>query len=189
MHARSLARVFVCREYLAPASGFQSLQFRLLENKIGVPDNLRVPYNRRHYRDNFKGHDSEMLLATEQEPTLLKLVEVCPFLNSVKSEFKQAPFYSIASVFLSTSAVCYTLFWIIPGATEQGINMIKISHCSSQEWLERTPGLEVDGFNFWERLEINIFDGLNEEREKIEVRDDSSFQSKLSLLPPECTGD
>lgn len=74
--------VCVCREYLAPASGFQSLQFRILENKIGVPDNLRVPYNRRHYRDNFKGHESEMLLATEQEPTLLKLVEVK---NSAKS--------------------------------------------------------------------------------------------------------
>lgn len=67
----------VWREYLSAASGFQSLQFRLLENKIGVPDDLRVPYNRRHYRDNFKGHDSEMLLVTEQEPTLLKLVEVC----------------------------------------------------------------------------------------------------------------
>ena len=49
--------------------------------------------------------------------------------------------------------------------------------------------MEVDGFNFWERLEINIFDGLNQEREKIEVRDDSSFESKLSLLPQECTDD
>ncbi|RVE67689.1 hypothetical protein OJAV_G00105590 [Oryzias javanicus] len=66
---------FDFREYLSPASGFQSLQFRLLENKIGVPDNLRVPYNRRHYRDNFKGQQSEMLLSAEQEPTLLKLVE------------------------------------------------------------------------------------------------------------------
>lgn len=67
---------FLCREYLSAASGFQSLQFRLLENKIGVPDNMRVPYNRRHYRDNFRGQDSEMLLSTEQEPALLKLVEV-----------------------------------------------------------------------------------------------------------------
>lgn len=39
--------------------------------------------------------------------------------------------------------------------------------------------MEADGFNFWERLEINIFVGLNQEKEKIEVRDDSSFQSKL----------
>lgn len=72
-----LMLICVHREYLSAASGFQSLQFRLLENKIGVPDNLRVPYNRRHYRDNFKGHESEMVLKTEQEPTLLKLVEVC----------------------------------------------------------------------------------------------------------------
>uniref|UniRef100_A0A673Z4L0 Tryptophan 2,3-dioxygenase n=1 Tax=Salmo trutta TaxID=8032 RepID=A0A673Z4L0_SALTR len=100
------------REYLSPASGFQSLQFRLLENKIGVLDNLRVPYNRRHYRDNFKGHESEMLLRSEKEPCLLKLVE---------------------------------------------------------KWLERTPGLEEDGFNFWVKLEANIFEGLSLEKNKIEV--------------------
>lgn len=64
------------RYYLSPASGFQSLQFRLLENKIGVPQSLRVPYNRRHYRDNFKGQERELLLQSEQEPTLLQLVEV-----------------------------------------------------------------------------------------------------------------
>ncbi|NXW49522.1 T23O dioxygenase, partial [Nyctiprogne leucopyga] len=67
---------FDFRYYLSPASGFQSLQFRLLENKIGVPQSLRVPYNRRHYRDNFKGQDYELLLKSEQEPTLLQLVEV-----------------------------------------------------------------------------------------------------------------
>ncbi|XP_012689757.2 tryptophan 2,3-dioxygenase A isoform X1 [Clupea harengus] len=66
---------FDFREYLTPASGFQSLQFRLLENKIGVPDNLRVPYNRRHYRDNFRGQDSELLFESEQEPSLIQLVE------------------------------------------------------------------------------------------------------------------
>ncbi|NXL01972.1 T23O dioxygenase, partial [Mesembrinibis cayennensis] len=67
---------FDFRYYLSPASGFQSLQFRLLENKIGVPQSLRVPYNRRHYRDNFKGQEYELLLKSEQEPTLLQLVEV-----------------------------------------------------------------------------------------------------------------
>lgn len=64
------------REYLSSASGFQSLQFRLLENKFGVSEKLRVPYNRRHYRDKFQGQESEELVKTEQEPTLLKLVEV-----------------------------------------------------------------------------------------------------------------
>uniref|UniRef100_A0A671R999 Tryptophan 2,3-dioxygenase n=1 Tax=Sinocyclocheilus anshuiensis TaxID=1608454 RepID=A0A671R999_9TELE len=94
---------FDFREYLSPASGFQSLQFRLLEAKIGVADHLRVPYNRRHYRDSFHGQESETLLSSEQEATLLQLVE---------------------------------------------------------QWLERTPGLEKDGFNFWGKLQANIEEGL-----------------------------
>lgn len=36
------------RGYLCPASGFQSLQFRLLENKLGVRQEHRVKYNQ-HY--------------------------------------------------------------------------------------------------------------------------------------------
>uniref|UniRef100_A0A672KMQ3 tryptophan 2,3-dioxygenase n=1 Tax=Sinocyclocheilus grahami TaxID=75366 RepID=A0A672KMQ3_SINGR len=110
------------REYLSPASGFQSLQFRLLENKIGVPHNQRVPYNRRHYRDNFRDQESELLLHSEQEPTLLQLVE---------------------------------------------------------QWLERTPGLEEDGFNFWGKLETNIFEGLRREKEQIEQKPASEMKEEM----------
>ncbi|KAB0404938.1 hypothetical protein E2I00_016691 [Balaenoptera physalus] len=104
------------REYLSPASGFQSLQFRLLENKIGVLQSLRVPYNRRHYRDNFRGEDNELLLKSEQERTLLQLVEA---------------------------------------------------------WLERTPGLEPHGFNFWRKFENNIVKGLEEEFTRIQAKEES----------------
>ncbi|CAJ0965519.1 unnamed protein product [Ranitomeya imitator] len=107
---------FDFREYLASASGFQSMQFRVLENKIGVPESLRVPYNRRHYRDNFKGKENEVLLRSEEEPTLLGLVEA---------------------------------------------------------WLERTPGLEEVGFNFWGNLQINIFQGLEEELKQAMAKPDS----------------
>ncbi|XP_041939751.1 tryptophan 2,3-dioxygenase A-like [Alosa sapidissima] len=107
---------FDFREYLSLASGFQSLQFRLLENKFGVSSDRRVYYNRQHYRDNFYGQDSELLLCSEQEPTLLRVVE---------------------------------------------------------QWLERTPGLEEKGFNFWGKLEANITEGLKREREKLEMRPES----------------
>ncbi|XP_026555763.1 tryptophan 2,3-dioxygenase [Pseudonaja textilis] len=107
---------FDFRDYLSPASGFQSLQFRLLENKIGVPQNLRVPYNRRHYRDNFKGKESELLLKSEQEPTLLQLVKA---------------------------------------------------------WLERTPGLEPEGFNFWGKFEANVLNGLEQEYAIVQAKEDS----------------
>ncbi|XP_034288763.1 tryptophan 2,3-dioxygenase [Pantherophis guttatus] len=107
---------FDFRDYLSPASGFQSLQFRLLENKIGVPQSLRVPYNRRHYRDNFKGKEYELLLKSEQEPTLLQLVKA---------------------------------------------------------WLERTPGLEPEGFNFWGKFEANVLNGLEQEYAVVQAKEDS----------------
>lgn len=37
------------RPYLKPASGFQSIQFRLLENKLGIRNELRVKYSRNNY--------------------------------------------------------------------------------------------------------------------------------------------
>ncbi|KAJ8399261.1 hypothetical protein AAFF_G00412990 [Aldrovandia affinis] len=113
---------FDFREYLTPASGFQSLQFRLLENKLGVADSQRVPYNRRHYRDNFRGHENEILLRSETEPTLLQLVE---------------------------------------------------------KWLERTPGLETDGFNFWGKLEANIEAGFKIETEKLEQKQQSEIKEEM----------
>lgn len=81
------------RDYLNPASGFQSLQFRILENKFGVKQENRVKYNKTHYKDVF--HDAQSLNEIEkslEEPSMMDLV---------------------------------------------------------QKWLERTPGLEVDGFSFW----------------------------------------
>lgn len=38
------------RDYLCPASGFQSLQFRLLENKLGLRQEDRVKYNQNFAR-------------------------------------------------------------------------------------------------------------------------------------------
>ncbi|KAH0818543.1 hypothetical protein GEV33_004248 [Tenebrio molitor] len=78
------------RCYLRPASGFQSLQFRLLENKLGVRQENRVKYNQ-NYSKVF-GHDSQAISEiekSEQQPSLTDLV---------------------------------------------------------QRWLERTPGLELEGF-------------------------------------------
>lgn len=90
---------------LVPASGFQSLQFRLLENKIGVLQSLRVPYNRRHYHDNFRGKDNELLLKSEQE-------ETCSWWRCVRRR----------NVSLST---CRSLsFWTTKLLSETGLHLL-----------------------------------------------------------------
>ncbi|XP_039960564.1 tryptophan 2,3-dioxygenase [Bactrocera neohumeralis] len=87
------------RTYLAPASGFQSLQFRLIENKLGVKSDQRVKYNQK-YSEAFGNESAAMdaIQKSENEPSMLDLI---------------------------------------------------------QKWLERTPGLETDGFNFWAKFQAS----------------------------------
>ena len=64
------------RKYLSPASGFQSLQFRLIETKLGVKRENRVKYNAAHYQSAFRApEDQARLAASEEEPSLCSLVE------------------------------------------------------------------------------------------------------------------
>lgn len=101
------------RDYLSPASGFQSLQFRLIENKLGVKTEHRVKYNQKYqnvFGDEAKAIDT--LNASEIEPSLSDLV---------------------------------------------------------QKWLERTPGLETNGFNFWSKFQSSVYKLLEEQEEKAMV--------------------
>lgn len=108
------------RKYLAPASGFQSLQFRLIENKLGVKSEHRVKYNQ-HYSYAFCNDKSVMdiIETSETEPSLLELI---------------------------------------------------------QKWLERTPGLEEDGFNFWNKFQQSVTQFL--EKEETEAKKENVEASR-----------
>lgn len=101
------------RDYLSTASGFQSLQFRLLENKLGVRSEHRVRYNQSNYREVYKDNkvQVEQLVASETEPSLCDLI---------------------------------------------------------QRWLERTPGLSKDTFNFTQKYKEAVEGTLAESFKSIE---------------------
>ncbi|KAK3594662.1 hypothetical protein CHS0354_003586 [Potamilus streckersoni] len=63
------------RGYLSPASGFQSLQFRLIENKLGLEEKDRVPYCQQHYTAVFNDQSKQLVNKSLTEPNLLKVVE------------------------------------------------------------------------------------------------------------------
>ncbi|XP_064481847.1 tryptophan 2,3-dioxygenase-like [Ornithodoros turicata] len=64
------------RGYLAPASGFQSLQFRLIENKLGVKNEHRVNFGKQHYQKVFEDPAAiRQIQESEKEPTLLQMIE------------------------------------------------------------------------------------------------------------------
>jgi tryptophan 2,3-dioxygenase len=63
------------RAYLVPASGFQSLQFRLLENRLGLPHDRRLKIENADYLTRFNDRDRATLEESEREPSLLALVD------------------------------------------------------------------------------------------------------------------
>eukprot|EP01137_Pigoraptor_chileana_P022724 Opistho-2@87943 len=93
------------RTYLTPASGFQSCQFRMIENKIGLKQENRTKYQQQHYCEYFNQDDLTNLRKSESEVSLLQLVE---------------------------------------------------------KWLERTPGLETEGFDFWDKYVRSVTEMLSE---------------------------
>ncbi len=63
------------RDYLIPASGFQSFQFRLIENKLGLTNEKRIKYNNIDYLNTLAEEHRKLILETVKHPSLLELVE------------------------------------------------------------------------------------------------------------------
>jgi tryptophan 2,3-dioxygenase len=82
------------RSFLSTASGFQSLQFRIFENKLGLNEvkiklikiemfylkilkkkNMRIKYNQKPYDSEFNEEQKLMIQITDKSPSLLKLIE------------------------------------------------------------------------------------------------------------------
>lgn len=63
------------RDYLFPASGFQSMQFRMIESTLGLREEDRLTYNGRSYKIVFTEEQQARLSAIETGGSLFELVE------------------------------------------------------------------------------------------------------------------
>ena len=86
------------RNYLFPASGFQSFQFRLVENMLGLTEGRRMTYNNYHYASVFTKSQQAQLANVLENGTLFDAIEDwlerTPFLNF--GEFKFLAHYKAA---------------------------------------------------------------------------------------------
>lgn len=86
------------RNYLFPASGFQSIQFRCVEALIGLREEDRLTYNGHSYKIVFTEDQQAVLNKIENEGSLFELVEAwlerIPFLKMEGFDFLKA--YKIA---------------------------------------------------------------------------------------------
>jgi tryptophan 2,3-dioxygenase len=112
------------RDILAPASGFQSTQFRILEISLGVREGDRVSYGKYNFKDALKEEERAAIEAAEKRPSLVDVIN---------------------------------------------------------GWLERTPGLDEGGFNFWKRYQEAYEKMVLELKDKIDIRAGNSAAKRLSL--------
>ncbi|TAE27851.1 MAG: tryptophan 2,3-dioxygenase [Candidatus Kapaibacterium sp.] len=86
------------RNVLYPASGFQSVQFRLVEIKLGLRSEQRVS---KHLP--LSAEDKERIRAAEQEPTLFSVIEAwlerMPFIQKPSYSFWQEYKNAVAAMF------------------------------------------------------------------------------------------
>jgi len=82
------------RNYLFPASGFQSFQFRTLETMLGLRRKQRVTYSNQPFDSEFNESQRHTLAQIEERRSLLQLVnewlERTPFLSTGNFDFIKA---------------------------------------------------------------------------------------------------
>jgi tryptophan 2,3-dioxygenase len=89
------------RDLLLPASGFQSFQFRLIENKLGMLPENRLRYQYAAYHTRLSSAHQELVQNSEKGPTLFESVEAwlerIPFLQEEETGFKFWDEYKVAA--------------------------------------------------------------------------------------------
>jgi tryptophan 2,3-dioxygenase len=88
------------RGFLNPASGFQSVQWRILERALGLPESKRVL---KHYKESLPEHEQQQLEATTNGPTLFDIVEkwlsTMPFMETDGYAFWESYQNAVRSMF------------------------------------------------------------------------------------------
>ena len=105
------------RDYLFPSSGFQSAQFRIIENRLGLHQSDRLSYMNKNYKDAIKDDEKDLVNTSESVKSIFDLLE---------------------------------------------------------RWLERTPFLSFEGFEFWEKYSESVTTLLKEEENLIRNRPNQS---------------
>lgn len=62
------------RDYLVPASGFQSIQFKMLEIKLGLKTQYRIDFDKQSFYQRLEEKDRQFLQQLEQKSSLFELV-------------------------------------------------------------------------------------------------------------------
>jgi tryptophan 2,3-dioxygenase len=116
------------RNYLFPASGFQSFQFRTLETMLGLRREQRVTYNNQSFDSEFDDEKRQILRDTEERRSLLQLVnewlERTPFLEVGDFHFSEAYGTAVKNMLAQEKAAIENSDLLTPEVKELRMKMV-----------------------------------------------------------------
>ena len=116
------------RSYLFPASGFQSYQFRMVENLLGLRDADRMTYNGCPYHHAFRDEQATELREAEVELTLFTAVEQwlerTPFVRYGDWDFLAAYEAAVKTMLEKEAAAIRASAYLNDTETEQRLRML-----------------------------------------------------------------
>jgi tryptophan 2,3-dioxygenase len=91
------------RDYLYPASGFQSVQFRLIETKLGLKEKDRLLYNQTPFYKHLPAHHQKLVQEAMEKNSLFDLIDQwlarTPFLENKEFDFWSAYKAAVTQMF------------------------------------------------------------------------------------------
>lgn len=116
------------RHYLFPASGFQSLQFRMLESTLGLREEDRMTYNGHSYKIVFTEEQKAELEAIETGGSLFELVEGwlerIPFLQFKDFDFLSSYKGAVEKMLASEEEAITATDYLSPKMKEMRLKML-----------------------------------------------------------------
>jgi tryptophan 2,3-dioxygenase len=129
------------RDVLTPASGFQSLQFRLIENKLGLAASRRVSFDSTPYFKRLSASDQKKALAAQNAASLFDLVEKwlerTPFLNFESFDFWKSYEFAVADMLDSDEDIIRTNPTLSPKQKKKQLEAHKITRASFGALLDK----------------------------------------------------
>jgi tryptophan 2,3-dioxygenase len=120
------------RNMLYPASGFQSLQNRLIENKLGLKPEARINYNSSPYQDAVNDEERKVLMKVEAEPSLFDHLDAwlarTPFLQIDGFDFWEHYQEAVDTLFSEDKKTVENHPFLKPEEKEKNIKGIEESH-------------------------------------------------------------
>ncbi|SEQ52504.1 tryptophan 2,3-dioxygenase family protein [Neolewinella agarilytica] len=129
------------RDFLFPASGFQSMQFRMIESTLGLREEDRMTYHGKSYKIVFNEEQTARLTAIEEGGSLFELVEGwlerTPFLRFEGFDFLTAYKKAVDEMVTKEQAAIRASEYIPPKMKEMRLRMVGDSNSYFKHVLSR----------------------------------------------------